>query len=88
LRFEAKIFAGRLEIVQHVPRDAGTGFAIFPQKAQIVSLFFRLVALIFDAKFLLCAGLRFEANYAARGGVEKTNPARGRRNLYAAACCQ
>jgi hypothetical protein len=61
LRFEARVFSGQFAVLADVLANAEAGFGVFLQNVPIVGLFFHLVALIFDAKFLLLAALRFEA---------------------------
>ncbi len=61
LRFEARVFGGQFAVLADVLADAEAGFGVLLQNLPIVDLFFHLVALIFDADFLLFAPLRFEA---------------------------
>ncbi len=61
LRFEARIFEGRFAGCGDVLAGAVAECRIFEENVPRVVFFFHLVALIFDAKFLLFAGLRFEA---------------------------
>ncbi len=61
LRFEARVFGGQFAVLTDVLTDAEAGFGVFLQNLPIMCLFFHLVALIFDANFLLFASLRFEA---------------------------
>ncbi len=60
-RFEARVFGGGFVVLADVLADAETGFGVLLQNLPIVCLFFHRVALVFEAEFLLLAGLRFEA---------------------------
>ncbi len=61
LRFEARVFGGQFVVLTDVLADAEAGFGVFLQKIPIVCLFFHVVALGFEAEFLLLTRLRFEA---------------------------
>jgi hypothetical protein len=61
LRFEARIFAGGFVEIGDVLACEVTEFGIFEANVPLMVFFFHLVALVFDAEFLIFAGLRFEA---------------------------
>jgi hypothetical protein len=61
LRFEARVFGCGFEGLADVLADAEASFGVFLENLPIVCLFFHFVALVFEAEFLLFAGLRFEA---------------------------
>jgi hypothetical protein len=61
LRFEAGIFAGRFVGGGDVLAGAVTECGVFEENVPGMVFFFHLVALVFDAEFLLLAALRFEA---------------------------
>jgi hypothetical protein len=61
LRFEAGVLGGGFVVLRDVLGDAEASFGVFLDHFPIMSLFFHFVLLVFDAKFLLFAGLRFEA---------------------------
>jgi hypothetical protein len=61
LRFEAGNFGGGFAVLREGLRDTEAGFGVFLENLPIMCLFFHFVLLVFDAKLLLFAGLRFEA---------------------------
>ncbi len=61
LRFEAGVLNGRFVVLREILSDAEAGFGVFIDHLPIMCLFFHFVLLVFDAKFLFFAGLRFEA---------------------------
>ncbi len=59
--FKAGVFGGQLVVLTDVLADAEAGLGVFFQNIPIMRLFFHVVALDFEAEFLLLTRLRFEA---------------------------
>ena len=61
LRFEAGVLSGGFVVLREVLADAEAGLGVSLENLPIMRLFFHGLALVFEAEFLLFAGLRFEA---------------------------
>ena len=61
LRFEARVFSGGFAVLADVLADAEACLGVFLENLPVMRLLFHGVALVFEAEFLLFAGLRFEA---------------------------
>ncbi len=61
LRYEARIFFGRFDLLGGVGGDLVAGLGVFAHYVPKMFFFFHFVLFVFEAQFLLFAFLRFEA---------------------------